>query len=252
MATQEFYVRNESETEARGPFNMEQLSTLAENGQITDDTLFYDANTEEWTAIGASEEFKAALFPEKKKLQIRGQAPKETTDAAATESRPPITVDDMLAAAEGRTDDTKDRIDPAIAMARAAGIGIWSCVIILVLAAAAELLPSIDFLMHFQVGKLLSHPLVILGGLDVLLAVILALGMVTIYPVVRFRAALGLGFLGFVFFTQGASIPLLAVMAGSLGLYLCTVTVSLSVVMVTALIGIAGMAGVAYQLILTS
>jgi len=40
MATQEFYVRNESETEARGPFNLEQLLSLAENGQVTAETLY--------------------------------------------------------------------------------------------------------------------------------------------------------------------------------------------------------------------
>lgn len=249
MATQEFYVRNESETEARGPFNLEQLTSLAENGQVTIDTLFYDAATEQWVAISSNDNLRNTLFPEKKKLKIRTETKTETLNTATSDSTPPITVDDMLAAAEGRTSDTKDKKDPAIAMARAAALGCWSCVLILVVAAAAELLPAIDFLTAFDVSKLLDHPLVILGAVDVVFAVLLALGMVSMYPVVRFRAALGLGFLGFIFFTQGLSLPLLAVLAGSVGLYLCTVTVSLPLVAVTALAGLAGMAGVAYQLI---
>ena len=234
MATQEFYVRNESETEARGPFNLEQLSSLVENGQVTVDTLYYDATTEQWATINGNDELKAALFPEKRKLQMRTRNTAPTMDSAASDSRPPITVDEMLAAAEGRTNDTKDRKDPAIAMARAAGIGCWSGVLMLVISAAAGLLPSIDFLMKFDVTQLLMHPLVIFGVLDVVLAVLLALGM------------------GFYFFTQGQMIPALAVVAGSAGLYLSTVCVSMGTVLVVAAVGLAGMAGVAWHLITTT
>lgn len=252
MVTLEFYVRNESETEARGPFNLEQLSSLLENGQVTVETLYYDATTEAWTPIGANEELKTALFPEKKKLQIKAQVAQPTMDRAASDSRPPITVNEMLAAAEGRTFDTKEKVDPQIAMGRAAAIGTWSAVIILLLAAAAEAAPSIDFITNFQIGDILNHPLVILGALDLILAILLALGMTTLYPFVRFRAALGLGFVGFIFFSQGLSMPLLAVMAGTVGLYFCTITVSIPIVTVSALAGILGMAGVAYRMIIAN
>ena len=235
MATQEFYIRNESETEARGPFNTEQLSSLADTGQVTDKTLVYDEASEDWVVIGTNLELKALLFPEKKKLQIRAQKAETTTDRAAT---------------EGRTEDTKDRLDPQIAMARAASIGAWSCVIMLLLASAAEVAPSIDFVTKFKVGELLEHPLVIFGALDLLLAVIIGLGMLSAYPVIRFRAALGLGFLGFIFFTQGLNLPFLAVVAGSAGLYLCTVTVSIPIVLISSLVGIAGMLGLVYHMIL--
>jgi len=56
MAMEEIYIRSESETEARGPFNLEQLVSLADTGQVTAETLFYDANTEQWSAIGSNEE----------------------------------------------------------------------------------------------------------------------------------------------------------------------------------------------------
>lgn len=252
MATQEFYVRNESETEARGPFNLEQLTSLVENGQVSAETLYYDAATEQWTTISANAELKTALFPEKKKLQMRTRNQAPTMDKVATDSRPPITVDEMLAAAEGRTDATKERKDPTIAMARAAGIGCWCGVLMLVLSAAAGLLPSIDFLMKFNPAELIAHPLVIFGVIDVILAVLLALGMVTAYPLVRFRAAVGLGFLGLYFFTQGQTLPMLAILAGSVGLYFSTICVSLFTVVVFAAVGLAGMAGVAWHLITTT
>ena len=217
---------------------------------MTDKTLVYDEASEDWVVIGTNLELKALLFPEKKKLQIRQQTDEPTTDQAATDSRPPISVDDMLAAAEGRTEDTKDRLDPQIAMGRAAAIGAWSCVIMLLLSSAAEVAPSIDFVTEFKVEKLLEHPLVIFGALDLLLAVIIGLGMLSAYPVIRFRAALGLGFLGFIFFTQGLTLPFLAVVAGSTGLYLCTVTVSIPIVLISSLVGIAGMLGLVYHMIL--
>lgn len=252
MATQEFYVRSESETEARGPFNLEQLTSLAENGQVDADTLFYDATTEQWASISSNAELKAALFPEKKKLQMRTKPVAPVMDSAATDSRPPITVDEMLAAAEGRTADTKDRKDPAIAMARAASLGCWSAVLMLIISAAACLLPSIDLLMHFEAGKLLAQPLVILGVIDVIFAVLLMLGTVAVYPLVRFRAAVGLGFLGFIFYTQGLTLPMLAAVGGSAGLYLSTICTSMGSVLIIALVGLAGMAGVAWQLIMAT
>jgi hypothetical protein len=40
---------------------------------------------------------------------------------------------------------------------------------------------------------------------------------------------------------------LLAIIAGSVGMYMCTVSVSILVVLICGLAGLAGMAGVAYQ-----
>src|SRR5690606_23254279 len=105
-------------------------------------------------------------------------------------------------------------------------IGMIGALISLVAAAAAEILPSTDALVAMTPAKLLANPFVLLGVVDIVLAVLLALGMVTLYPFFRFRAALGLGFMGFVFFAQGDTIPLLAVAVGSVGLYLCTIVTS--------------------------
>ena len=55
--------------------------------------------------------------------------------------------------------------------------------------------------------------------------------------------------MGFVFYTQGLGMPLLAVIAGSAGLYICTVTVSLIPVIAAGVVGLAGMAGATYALL---
>jgi len=247
-ATQEFYIRNESETEARGPFSIEQLLSLAEAGQVTDETLCYDAVTEQWTPISTNENLKAAVFPVRKKLAVKKDLVVATLNKTNTENAP-ITVDDMLAAAEGKTADTKDRSDPTIAMARAAKIGMWGCVVALTISAAGGLLPHAEAIQAMDMKKLFAPPFAILGAVDLLMAVLLGMGVVTIYPFVRFRAALGFGFIGFIFYTQGQPMPLLQAAIGSAGLYLCTVLTNVLMVMVTAGAAILGMAGVSYYLL---
>jgi len=248
MATQEFYIRNESDTEARGPFTLEQLTSLAESGQVTGATLYYETTTEEWVAVEANVALKATLFPEKKKLTLRKDAQIAALNQAGDE-RPPITVNDMLAAAEGRTADTKDKKDQTEDMARAAAIGRWAAIVMLLLSAAGEILPATEAVMAMDLGKLLAAPLVFLGALDLFLAVMLALGVVALYPFVRFRAALGLGLLGFIFWSQGHLLALLAVAGGSIGLFCCTVFVSYVSVGLSALVGLAGFAFVAWRLL---
>lgn len=246
--TQEFYIRNEKDTEARGPFTIEQLTSLIDSGQLTIATLYYDATTEQWATIDSSAELKAALFPEKKKLTVRAKPTVETLNkenAAAA----PITVGDMLAAAEGRTSDTKDHKDPAIEMARAAGIGRWASIVALVFAAAGELLPATDTILAMNPMKLVSNPMIILGALDLFLAVLLVLGVVSLYPFVRFRAALGLGFVGFVFWTHGQTVPLLALSAGCAGLYASTIFVTYLPAIVCAVLGIGGFAFVGWHVL---
>ncbi len=248
MATQEFYIRNETDTDARGPFTLEQLTSLIDSGQLTVATLYYDTTKEEWLSIESNSELKASLFPEKKKLTVR-QKYNPPAQNQENDSRPPITVDDMLAAAEGRTSDTKDKQDPIEAMARAAAIGRWAAIVTLLLAAAGEVLPATDVITAFEAAKLLGHPFVILGGIDLLLAVVLALGVVTVYPLVRFRAALGLGFAGFIFWTHGQFGLIVALLAGCLGLYLCTALVRYLTVAIAAVLGLGGFALLSWRLL---
>jgi len=247
MATQEYYIREASENEARGPFNIEQLVSLAETGQVTVETLWYDAAIEDWTAIGATEELRGALFPEKRKLRMKVK--EAGTPARRSDLLPPITVEEMLAGAEGRTAETRDKISPLLMQAQAARIGMWAAVLCLVAAAAGELLPSADAIQALDVDKLILQPLVLLGAVDLFLAIMLGLGVTAFYPVVRFRAALGLGLFGFVYFTQGLDMPLIAAIAGCAGLYLMTVCINIFPVIIVSLLGLAGMAGTSYFLL---
>ncbi len=247
MVTQELYIRNATDTEARGPFTIKQLTDLAEAGQVTAETFVYDAGAEQWVTIGSNAELLAVVFPPKKVLTLKAKEIK--TLNKEDDKAKPITVNDMLDAAEGRTDDTKDKADPQDAMMLAAKIGMIGAVASLVAAAAANILPGTDALLSLDGDKLLAHPLVLLGAADLVFAVLLGLGMSALYPVIRFRAALGLGVGGFMLYAQQQPTALTALAVGSVGLYLCTVFVSRLPAILAAAAGVGGFGFLAWTVL---
>lgn len=245
MATQEFYIRSATESDARGPFNQEQLMSLAEAGQVDGSTLYYEASTEQWELVGDNALLMAALFPEKKPLKLKPKESVNTLNVQRNDARP-IKVNDMLAAAEGRTADTKGKSDPMESLARAAKTGMYAVTLGLAFSAVGLLLPSIDLISKGEYTRLLFQPFALLGALDLVLFLLMVLQTVAIYPFLRFRAALGFGFLGFIFWTQGETNLALAVTAGSVGLYFCTVFTRFFSLAAAVLLTLGGMGGFAY------
>lgn len=245
MLTQEYYVRGINDTDARGPFTIDQLITLGDTGQINGETLFYDAGTEQWATIGSNEELKNAVFPPKRRLSVKAKDNITTLNVANEEQRP-ITVEQMLAAAEGRTDETKDKRRHIVAQHISARIGLFSTLVIFLLSAAAFLVPHIEVVASPTWEKIAQQPFVIVGVVDFACALMLGLGMVAIYPFIRFRAALGLGFFGLLYWSQDRPLLALAVVVGSIGTYLCTIFLSYFPIVIAAAMGLAGIGGVAY------
>jgi hypothetical protein len=249
MSTQEFYIRGPTDTDARGPFTVEQLVTLGETGGIDTDTLFYDATTEQWAPIATSEAVKNLVFPEKRRLSVKPKQHITSLNVQQEEHRP-ITVQQMLAAAEGRTDETKDKRGFAEAQERAARLGLISATLICLFSATALVLPHIDEVTALDFGAMSEHPLIFLGLVDLVCTVFLTLGMAAIYPFIRFRAAFGIGFLGLLYWLQDKPQYALMIVAGSIGLYFCTLVINLLPALLSALLGFAGIGGFAY-LVLT-
>lgn len=249
MATQEFYIRASDETDARGPFTLEQLSSLAEAGQVTPETLYYDTLSEQWVPIDADPEVKAALFPEKKRLRIRARDARRAT-SAGDRAAAPITVDDMLAAADNRTEGAgaKTTLRNQLRVAR---IGLWS-VVLMLLGSAASLLLSPPAILHVGTGdfaRLFSHPFAVLGACDLLLALFLCLQMVSVYPLVRLRALLGLGFFGVIFWSYSQPTPIAWVALASVGLYFSTIFVSAIRLVGALVLGFSGVAAFAHYML---
>ena len=246
MDTQEFYIRHASETEARGPFSLEQLISLAATGGVTADSLYYDANAEQWASIRNNPAVIASVFPEKKKLSIKAKDDVLTLNRTKTDSSAPITVDAMLAAAEGRTAETKNKIRDEFAASRAAAAGMWALVAMFLVSATGSMFTAIDVIKTMDPAKIAAHPLALLGAIDLIFAVLLGLGLVSLYPLVRIRAACGIGFFGLIFFLQGDHGLMLGAIAGGAGLYLCTVCISLLPTIIATAAGLGGLGYVAY------
>ncbi len=244
MAGQEYYVRGINDPEARGPFTLEQLSSLVESGQVNAETYYYDTTSEQWLTLGSNESLKTVLWPEKKKLGFK-QKEFQAVTQEVSDSTPPITVEQFLAAAEGKTDETRGRKDRSIALMSAAIWGTRGAAFVLLASAVALALPSIDAIIALDWAKVMERPIIIMGVADAVLGVLLLLGLIGLYPLVRFRAVFGLGFLGFLFWSQGNVTGVIALAAGSAGLYFCTIFLSYIPLAVAVVAGIAGMAALA-------
>ncbi len=239
----EFYVRGANDTEARGPFSLEQLTSLAEAGQVTADTFYYEAAKEQWLTLGSSEELKVLLWPEKKKITFKAKEIKSLN--VEREGDKPITVQDFLDAAEGKTDETKDKSDPEVIMMKAAIWGTRTAAFTCLISGVALVIPGIDAIISLDPVRILAQPYVLLGVGDVVLGVLLLLGVISLYPLVRFRAVFGLGFLGFLFWTSGQNTALAAVSAGAVGLYFSTICLSYVSLAIAAIFGLGGVIALA-------
>jgi hypothetical protein len=245
MATQEFYIRGENDTEARGPFTQEQLASLVEAQQVTPETLYYDASLEQWVAISSNASLLNFLFPEKRKLKVRAKENVQTLNVENA-SDVPISVHDMLAAAEGRTSDTFGKGDPKLATARVAEIGRLSLILMLALSVFGLLTPRLEPLYSLDWVEIAGDPFILFGLLDVFFLIVLLLGATAFYPYVRFRALLALGFFGLLLYFTNDYLTLAAITAGALGAYVTTISVSWIPMLPAAALGLAGMAALAY------
>lgn len=250
MITQmeEYYIRKEGDEDSRGPFTLDQLSSLVEADQVDRDTFYYEATTEKWVQIATDEDLVAALFPEKTKLKVK---PKESISTLniKREDDKPILVDHMLAAAEGRTSETSDKKDPTAGMARAAMWGMRFGSLILILSSAALLITNMEAVASVDVVAVLTNPFTIFGLIDLILGAILMLGSPGVYPWVRLRAAIGAGFFGLIFWSQGDLNLAILALATSVGLYFCTIFLNLGLVFLTGLLGLVGATGLGYLMI---
>ena len=99
----EYYIRREGDEDAKGPYDIDQLSSLFEAGKVERDAYVYDIDQETWITIEECGELMKALFPEKKKLTLRSEeSTPEDDDETSDESeekKQSVSVSQMLAQA---------------------------------------------------------------------------------------------------------------------------------------------------------
>jgi len=230
----DYYIRERDTDKARGPYTVGKLATLVESEHINKATLYFDEGKSAWLPLGDSAHLAGTLFPERRKLSLRAiaepssKASQEQAPPAAGDEAPGPDIGEMLAAADGRTQDTrhlKKRQRSAEAAAR------YLCPVMglaFAISGFSLLYPNLNFLQELSAnrhwGALLQAPFVWFGALDLFIALCCFLAVTEIFPLVRARAALGFGFGLYVGWAAGDSLYLLAMVVAMVGAWLATCT----------------------------
>jgi hypothetical protein len=256
--SEEYFIRGPEEETASGPFTIDALVTLAEAGKLTHDHFYFDPKMESWVAIRSNEALLAEVFPEKKRLSLRRKTAEEIHSINIEEGSAPVRVEEMLAAAEGQTHETKHVRTRRMWEERTAGIAVPTLGVMLLISALSVLYPSWSIILMLldneegAIQMLFQHPVVFLGALDLLMGAFLLLNATEIFPLIRFRAMLGAGFFAVLYaanYLNGDPNGLwmaLASLAFGFGLFTCTLTLNFSLMAVSASVGIAGALGIAW------
>ena len=248
----DYYIRTPDREESRGPFDASQLLTLAEAGQITENTLHYDETKEEWIPIALNKELKADVFPEREKLSLKISESKESVtttedDSQVTEG---IDVNDMLAAAERDTPETRHLKKKEESFHKAAAVSTTSIGIMMLLSAVSLLSPHFNVintaLSEDRISTIFNYPFIVVGLFDFLMAAFVFLAVTEIYPLLRGRAMLTLGFGVYVGWSIGGPMVTIAAAAAGVGIFYATISQRFSTMIFASILGIGGSAALAY------
>jgi len=256
---EEYFIRGPEEETASGPYASDALITLAEAGKVTPDHYYFDPVMESWALIRSNEALYKEIFPEKKRLSLRKKTAEEIQSInKPDDERTSVKVEEMLAAAEGHTSETKHVRKKRQWQERTAGLSVPTLGILLLISALSVLYPSwniISGILNETEGAwrmLFQRPVVFLGGLDLLMGIFLLLNATEIFPLIRFRAMLGSGFFAILFTAnwingdpEGIWMALSSLGFG-IGLYTCTLTLNFSLMVLSAAIGFAGALGIVW------
>lgn len=252
----EYYIREEDSDEARGPFTIDELQSLAEAGKIEAETLYYDDQKEAWLKIASNADLQAEVFPIRKSLTLRTPAREEPEVASEGDSGedegPALSVQTMLAEAEGQTGETRHVRNKLKSRERAASLAVPGLGVMMLLSTAAFILPSLDIIQRALADEnflpLLQQPMILLGLFDLFMAVCLFLSVTEVFPILRLRAMLGLGYFGFynwglwVNGAPGALEMMAAMVAANLGIFAATLARRTGTMLIAILVGVSGMA----------
>jgi len=254
----EYYIRREGDDEASGPYNLDQITSLIEAGKLDKEAYVYDIEKEEWIPIEEYEELMSVLFPKKKKLTLQTE-PEETEISAEadgkkkkkTDGEPPdlptakksVSVQTMLAQAEGREGDDLRGRSPVEKRAQSAFLGLRFTTLFVLGSAIAMVFLEWDLVLTANAIKIVQSPYILFGIADVILGIVLLLQVTEIYPLVRFRAAIGLGALSVLFLTSGDGLLALTNAVLAVSIYFCTATLSTRKVIPFCVTGVLGLGG---------
>lgn len=243
----DYYIRTPDQDASRGPFDTNKLQTLAEAGQVTENSLYYDESKEEWIPIALNKELLAEVFPTREKLALQVSTEKNKKKKAKEDAkRDPggINVEEMLDAADGNTKERKSATQAQESLDKCAATAAPVTAIMMLASAISLLYPHAEVISgiinNAAYLNLLNYPFILVGLVDFFIGLCLFLSVTSTFPFVRFRAMLTLGFGVYVGWALGDPILTIASAMAGLGLFLATITQRYSFMFLAALVGIGG------------
>ncbi|WPJ97357.1 DUF4339 domain-containing protein [Coraliomargarita algicola] len=244
----DYYIRTPEQDESRGPFDISKLLTLAEAGQVTPNTLYYDEDKEEWTPLALNETLSAQVFPERDKLTLRVDESKK--DKSKGRSEQGLDVETILAAAEGDTAEKRKLTRQKRSFELAANIsssGLGLMMVFSALFMVLPLVPKIQMLLNEgNVASILNYPNILIGIFDLIVGLLLYLSVTEAFQVARGRAMLTLGFGVYVAWALGDPLLMGLTASAGIGIFLATISQSMVTMLLAFLLGIGGNGYLAY------
>ena len=247
----DFYIRTQNQKESQGPFDSLKLQSMAEAKQIDENSLYYDVKNEEWVPLALNKKLCAQLFPkrERLKIQVADKAKKHAKEKNDTDADD-LSVSEALNDTDGNRHHKKSIKKKVKSAQQPAPLSTPALGIMLLGSAIFLLYPQGEVIgVIFDAGnfaKLLNYPFIMVGLFDLFLGLLLFLSVTVVYPVVRARSMLTLGFGVYVGWALGdAQLAFLAAAAG-LGIFVTTMSQRTFINMMATVLGIAANGTLAY------
>ncbi|HAV14547.1 MAG TPA: hypothetical protein DCX06_13810 [Opitutae bacterium] len=247
----DYYIRTPDNNESRGPFDPIKLQTLAEAGQITENSLYYDESKEEWIPIALNKELHAEVFPKRESLSLKIKQSDKAKKKEEKERDPGgLNVQEMLDAADGNTKQRKSVKQKEESLHKSAAMSAPSLGFMTMASAIFLLYPHFDVLSTIssenRYADIINYPFAVLGFLDLLLGILLFLSVTEVYPIIRGRSMLTLGFGVYVGWALGDPIIMALSAAAGAGMFIASITQRASMMFLAILLGVGGNGYFAY------
>ncbi len=204
-----------------------------EDGQEGEAASDDDQTTEDTAAEEQTDEEKA---DSKKKKKGKGDAP---------EKREKLEVTKMLALAEGRADDPSGK-SPREKQAAVAFFGLRFLTLFFVSSILAMAYIEKDLVLTADAIAMAKSPFLIIAAFDLIVTVTLLLQVTEVYPLLRFRAAIGAGLLSMLFYSSGDTVLLLSNLLLMGAIYFSSAIIKIRFLIACGVAGILGILGYAY------
>ncbi len=163
----------------------------------------------------------------------------------APEKREKLEVTKMLALAEGRADDPSGK-SPREKQAAVAFFGLRFLTLFFISSILAMAYIEKDLVLTADAIAMAKSPFLIIAAFDLIVTVTLLLQVTEVYPLLRFRAAIGAGLLSMLFYSSGDTVLLISNLLLMAAIYFSSAIIKIRFLIACGAAGILGILGYAY------